>query len=411
MVGPFGMAPRGTMSARALRMAQALAAKGHVVRILMPPWQNPEDSGRVWDDSGVTVENVALPLRLPGLFHALTAVRLARRALALRPDVVHLFKPKAYSGVVHMLLHFLPRSVRPRLVVDADDWEGAGGWNTCADYPRLMKWLFAQQEHWGLTHGDAVTVASRTLQSLVWALGVDPERVHYVPNGVSAASRGSSVGLEYQPLKTRGSPVPDTILLYSRFFEFPVSRVLEVFRKVRALVPSSRLVIAGKGLAREEDKLLDLLASEGLQVVVDGRVSVWLGSDSPYRAADAVYLGWVAQQNLEELFSSVTLSIYPFDDTLINRCKCAVKLLDLMAAAVPVVAEAVGQNTETIRHEETGLLVQSGDTDAFAQSVVRLLRQDVLRTRLATRAAQDVRDRYSWSRLAGVVELAYGAES
>jgi len=34
-----------------------------------------------------------------------------------------------------------------------------------------------------------------------------------------------------------------------------------------------------------------------------------------------------------------------------------VKLIDLLSAGVPVVADAVGQNSEYIRHNETGLLV------------------------------------------------------
>ena len=79
MIGPFGLKPRGTMSVRALPMAKALAAPGHVVTMLLPPWQNPEDVGRCWEEGGVAVENIHLPLRVPGLFHLLTGFRLARR--------------------------------------------------------------------------------------------------------------------------------------------------------------------------------------------------------------------------------------------------------------------------------------------------------------------------------------------
>ena len=102
------------------------------------------------------------------------------------------------------------------------------------------------------------------------------------------------------------------------------------------------------------------------------------------------------------------LAIYPFDDTLINRTKCAVKLLDLLAAGVAVVAEAVGQNREMIRHGETGWLVEPGDARAFADAVQRLLREPELRQRLGAAAAQDVRQRLAWAQLALAVERAYG---
>ena len=383
VIGPFGMRPRGTMSVRALPMAQALAARGHTVTLLLPPWQNPEDGGRCWEEGGVTVENITLPLGVPGLFHLLTALRLARRALALCPDVVHLFKPKAYSGLTHWLLACLPRVRRPRLVVDSDDWEGVGGWNEIGGYTPAQRRFFAWQERWGLTHADAVTVASRALEGLVWAMGVEPQRVFYVPNGVSpsqSAIRNSQFAIRHSQF---------TILLYTRFFEFPVSRVVEVVQRVRERVGEARLLVVGKGFSAEEEDLLQLAREVGL--------------------ADAVeYAGFVESEALPDYFAQADVAIYPFDDTLINRAKCSVKLLELLAAGVPIVAEAVGQNRECLRHGETGWLVNPGDAASFAEAVARLLEDAQLRLRLGRAAASDVRERFGWGRLAETVERAYG---
>jgi glycosyltransferase involved in cell wall biosynthesis len=374
------------MGVRALLVAKPLVVRGHSVTILLPPWQNPEDAGRRWEEDGVAIENINLPPRIPGPFHLLTALRLARRTLALRPDVVHLFKPKAYSGLTHWLLARLPRARRPRLVVDTDDWEGPGGWNEIGGYTPAQQWFFAWQERWGLTHADAVTVASRTLESLVWAQGVPPQRVFYVPNGVG--NRELDTRIQY-PASSIEHPV---ILLYTRFFEFPVSRVIAVLRRVRETVPGARLLVVGKGLFGEEEQLLKL-AQEA-------------------RLADAIeYVGWVETETLPGYFARATLAIYPFDDTLVNRTKCAVKLRDLLAAGVPVVAEAVGQNREYIRHGETGWLVTPGDVTAFAGAVARLLKDAQSRERLGQAATRDMRERFAWERLVKTVELAYGLAS
>lgn len=385
MVGPFGLRPKGTMSVRALPMAKALVARGHRVTLLLPPWQNPEDSGRRWVEDGVAIENIALPPHIPGLFHLLTALRLARRALTLRPDVVHLFKPKAYSGLTHWLLARIRRG--PRLVVDTDDWEGPGGWNEIGGYTPAQRWFFAWQERWGLTHADGVTVASRTLESLVWALGVPPGRVFYAPNGIpDAGSRMLDTDTEHSAADARAP----TILLYTRFFEFPVSRVIEVLRRVRERVPRVRLLVVGEGLFGEEEQLLEL-AQEA-------------------EVADAVeYAGWVKTDALPGYFAQATLAIYPFDDTLINRTKCPVKLLDLLTAGVPVVAEAVGQNQEYVRHGASGWLVEPGDGAAFAAAVTRLLEDAQLRQRMGQAAARDVRERFGWGRLVEAVERSYHA--
>ncbi|HHE71105.1 MAG TPA: hypothetical protein ENL34_02325, partial [Chloroflexi bacterium] len=104
MVGPFGLRPRMTMEARALPLARSLVRRGHAVTLLLPPWQNPEDSGRCWVEDGVRVENVPLPASVPGWFQGRLTARMVHRVREIDPDVVHIFKPKAYAGLVHWAL-------------------------------------------------------------------------------------------------------------------------------------------------------------------------------------------------------------------------------------------------------------------------------------------------------------------
>ena len=385
MVGPFGLRPRGTMSVRALPMAQALVRRGHTVTLLLPPWQNPEDSGQIGVQDGVTIENVSLPPGIPLLFHALLTLRLARRTLAVQPDVVHLFKPKAYSGLTHWLLARLPRGRRPRLVLDTDDWEGSGGWNDLADYTAAQRRVFAWQERWGLTHADAVTVASRTLESLVWALGVPPEQVAYVPNGYPHPHLTP-------PSKLRTEPGEPLLLLYTRFFEFPVDRVVAVLRRVRERVPEARLLVVGRGLFGEEEELLAAARRAGLSQAVE-------------------YAGWVDPEDLPRAFARAAVALYPFDDTLINRTKCPVKLLDLMSAGLPVVSEAVGEVREMIRDGRTGRLVAPGDARAFSAAVVELLEDPARRRQMGAAAMRDVQTRRNWDGLAEAVEMIYQDEN
>ena len=408
IIGPFGLRPKGTMSVRALPLARALVARGHAVRVILPPWDFPEDAGRRLHDAGVEVENIELSAGVPGWFHVSTTRRLAQRALDFQPEVIHCFKPKAYAGLAAWWLWQLKRAgrVKARLIVDTDDWEGAGGWNDLGSrqrsvvsgqssvvssrssvvsrqYSWAQKKMFAWQEQWGLTHNDGVTVASRALQSIVWSLGVRPEHVKYVPNGV-VNSESRIQNLEFR--------IPHSqlhILLYTRFFEFKIERVLEVLRRVAAQEPDAKLVVVGRGFNGEEEQLLLQAEAIGLRGSIE-------------------YAGWVDTAALPAYFAQACTAIHPFDDTLINRAKCSVKLIDLLSAGVPVVADAVGQNTEYIRHNETGLLVPGGDVAAMASAVVDLLRDREKADRLGAQAARDVAERFSWDRLVESVEQAYG---
>lgn len=69
-------------------------------------------------------------------------------------------------------------------------------------------------------------------------------------------------------------------------------------------------------------------------------------------------------------------------------------LLDVMQLGVPVIATQVGGIPDIVKHEQTGLLIPSGDADALANGIMRL-RQDVaLRQRLVQEATERL-DHYS----------------
>jgi glycosyltransferase involved in cell wall biosynthesis len=383
MVGPFGMRPKGTMSARALPLAKALAARHHQVAVLLPPWSCPEDSGKRWTADGVSIENIALPPRIPLLWHVWITWRLVRRVAALRPDVVHCFKPKAYAGLTAWALWWLKKLGlnSARLVVDSDDWEGAGGWNDVEGYSWLQKRFFAWQERWGLSHNDALTVASRTLQSIAWSMGVPRRMVWYVPNGVSASQVAP-------PRPVVGGGGPRTVLLYTRFNEFKLGHAVEVLRRVHEARPGVRFLVVGQGLSGEEQRFLDLCHGAGLGEALQ-------------------YAGWVEAKRLPCYFRQADVAVYPFADTLIHRARCPVKLLDLMAAGIPIVADAVGQNAVTIAHGVSGLLVPPGDAGAMAEAVLGLLDNPALCAQLGNGAQRRILEHLTWEQLCTQAEAAY----
>ena len=61
MLAPFGIRPKGTLSARMLPLAQALTRRGHCVSIIAPPVQNPQDAGHRDIYAGVPVTHTPLP--------------------------------------------------------------------------------------------------------------------------------------------------------------------------------------------------------------------------------------------------------------------------------------------------------------------------------------------------------------
>ena len=69
-------------------------------------------------------------------------------------------------------------------------------------------------------------------------------------------------------------------------------------------------------------------------------------------------------------------------------------LMEAMAAGRPVVATAVGGNTELVSDGRTGVLVPPGDPGAIARAVGDLLRDPDRATRLGAAARDDVTRRF-----------------
>jgi glycosyltransferase involved in cell wall biosynthesis len=391
MVGGFGLRRRGTMARRALPLGKALAAREHRIGLLLPPWSCPEDSGRRWEEDGVHISNIVLPPDIPLVKDIVITWRLLHCALAMQPDVIHCFKPKAYSGLVGTAVWCLKklRLSRVRLVLDSDDWEGWGGWNEIGRYSWVQKRFFAWQERWGMTHCHALTLASKTLERLAGEMGIGRDTLYYLPNGVNVESQMPDADMGHKVRHKWQLGDDAVILLYTRFFEFEPRRVIESLRRVWAQEPSARLLVVGRGLfGEEEERFLDRVRKEGF-------------------SSRLAHVGWAQGDELSGCFAASDLAICPFEDTLLNRARCPAKVVDLMAAGLPIVADDVGQVGEYIEHMSSGYLVRPGEVEAFASGVVQLLRDDQLRARLGVGARRRIMGEFGWPRLARVAERAY----
>ncbi len=380
MVGPFGFHPKKTMRARAFRLARALVQRGFEVQLFMPPWHTPDKANTSWLEDGVPIRYTPLQGG-----YARIARRLIGETLAYKPDVVHCFKPKAYSGLAAWWLWQFHRR-RLRLLVDSDDWEGWGGWNELESYTTLQKRFFAWQERWGMRHCHALTVASRALQTLAWAHRVNAQNVVYLPNGPGIDGSAANSAKKRAELSLTDRPV---VLLYSRLFEFNTERLVNVLAQVRSEMPNLAVLSIGAGLFADDAAIFRS------QLQAAGLLSAFTD------------VGWVAEAELPALLGAADVGLYLIDDTLLNRTKCPVKLADMLSVGLPVVAEAVGQVPEYVVHRQTGLLRESSDDEGLAADLLCLLEDIQLRQRMGRAAQLHVQEHFSWERLALRLERAY----
>ncbi|MEM8861613.1 MAG: glycosyltransferase [Chloroflexota bacterium] len=340
------------MRSRAMGFARILVSRGHAVKIIMPPWQTPEDQNKRWSEDGIDLEYVSLA---GGIIP--TVGRMVRMAKQFEPDVIWGFKPKAYSGMAMFWLWQTKLGRRPPLLItDTDDWEGWGGWNDIADYSTVQKYFFAWQERWGMSHCHLLTYASQALGNRAQGMGISPENSLYLPNGPGISTGQVPAEAIINLREKLGTHKRPTLLLYSRLFEFDTQRLINVLQKVHAEVPDLAVLSIGAGLF--EDQATGFRAQLAQANLLDTFIDV----------------GWLEEKDLPAHLQSADVGLYLMDDTLLNRTKCPVKLADMVAMGLPIAAEAVGEIPLYVADQQNGILQPSGDIKGVANALISMLK-------------------------------------
>lgn len=121
---------------------------------------------------------------------------------------------------------------------------------------------------------------------------------------------------------------------------------------------------------------------------------------------------WSAATEAAEL-AAADIGISWLPDDAYSQGKCGLKVLQYMAAGLPVVASPVGVHPRMIVAERTGLLPST--PDQWAEAVARLAADPTLRHRMGAAGRRRVEDHYSVRRWAPefvrLLELTRGARS
>jgi glycosyltransferase involved in cell wall biosynthesis len=119
-------------------------------------------------------------------------------------------------------------------------------------------------------------------------------------------------------------------------------------------------------------------------------------------AQTVIFTGW--QANMPAVYSDLDLLVL----TSLNE-GTPVTVIEALATGVPVVASEVGGVPDVVTHQETGLLVPSGDAEATAQAILQFLRAPERAQRLALAGQRVVLGRFDLRRLVNDMDALYHA--
>ena len=242
--------------------------------------------------------------------------------------------------------------------------------------------LAAQAERWTLSNADAVVVVSSPLREHVISLGVQPKKIHVMPNGVNCERfrPGAPEPDVRRKLKLDGGPVLGFVGGLRPWHGVEI--LPKLLRRLRARHRDVRLVIAGEGQLRSD---------------------LERGFEKRGLSQNVIFTGLLAHEEMPAVIRLFDLALAPYPRADHAFYFSPLKLFEYMACGVPVVAAKLGQIAEIVRHGKTGLLYPPGRLDALTAQCEKLLTNAKLRATLGQAASKLVHRHFTWEKNAGRV--------
>ncbi len=231
-----------------------------------------------------------------------------------------------------------------------------------------------------LEHSDAVVVPSRVIAGALDRLGVPADRVHLVPNGADVV-----------PAPPRPPDAPDRYLVYVGALQpwQGLDVLLRAFARLADL-PDLRLVVCASVPARRAKAVRRLAERLGVADRLDWRFTL------PHPEVAA----WLAHAEV---------SLAPLTGCARNvEQGCApLKVLESMAAGVPVVASDLPVVRELMADGEHGRLVPADRPAELARAVRILLEYPDRARAMGLRGRERIRSDLTWTHSRGKLAAVY----
>ncbi len=237
-----------------------------------------------------------------------------------------------------------------------------------------QSWLLRVFRHLIFKTADHFAVISTYLKDYLISYGIQPQRIHVIPNGVDTALFSEKT----VPQSPRfGGADSKIIMTVSRLAEKNgIADLIDGFALLgeQKTTGNLQLVIIGTG------PLADILEAKARALSCAERIH---------------FSGEVPYENLPGYLSMADVFVRP---SLSEGLGTA--FLEAMAVGVPVVGTAVGGIPDFLRDGETGVFCRPRDPQSVAVAIERILSDEMLRERIVTNAHALVNERYQWQQIA-----------
>jgi glycosyltransferase involved in cell wall biosynthesis len=234
---------------------------------------------------------------------------------------------------------------------------------------------------------ERVIVCSKYMQGEVErALGCPPEKTDVVHNGLSLERmRSHCEDFDKAALRQKYAEQDEAVVYYvGRItYEKGIYLLLNAAPQILAAMSDRvKFVIIGTG-----DAYSILLQRQAWNLGIHHKVT---------------FTGFMSDRDLSKLQAIASCAVFP---SLYEPF--GIVALESFAAGVPVVVSDTGGMPEVVRHGVTGIVTKVNDSDSLAAGILEILQNPDRSKQLVKNAQIELRERFSWQKLAIETEAVY----
>jgi len=359
----------GGAELQAFSLAQRLQAQGHTVEIVAPHLDRNTEKNT--EHRGMKVRQLGYwrIAKLSSVFFMLRFAWFLRKE-GRNFDAIHIHMVHKMAAVTGLLRPYAPCPVIAKVSGAYEFFDGEQ--SSIMRFGSLQYWLYKAVSK--LDHFQAIS--KDTCQRLEQA-GIDAEKIHAIPNGVDTDKfiRSKALHSDKEQHKTVISYCGRLVAVKG------LHTLIAAAAKLQQQFPE-RFEIQLNGDGPLGETLRQQVSNLGLESVVlfNGR------NDSVTDALQSAHV-YVQVSRYEGLSNAV---------------------LEAMSSGLPLVLSAVGGNKDVVQQGRNGYLVESGDVDALADALARLINDRPLCQKLGDYSRQWAESQFSLNAVSQDLLKLYG---
>ncbi len=350
---------------RMLRVAGFLQEKGWEARIFGPSADFRNLRERRVNVKGVDVTYTGQAPHLDPIFGSVrrlgaVASLLSVAASTLRtvselrkfdPDVIHFFTTQPASLLQGLIAKTL---LGKKVALDCDDLFGRGGKASASYINPILASVADVMERRFPFFFDALSVCSHYLSGKFSR----HSNLHLIPNQFSPN--------EFEAFNPHTERFPRSILVLSGLdSEYDLDIAIDAMPRVLEKYKDARLVFVGDGNYR---KALERMVSDrGISPHVE-------------------FKGRVPRDDVLSCLRECGVGIIPMRDKPLNRARCPLKMIEYMAAGMPMVCSGLGEASHYLKHLDSAYLAKPGSPESLALGINKVLGDPALSDRMGRNA-------------------------